>query len=81
MTHVTNGIHTMTWLAPSFKYLFDKYLPANWQDRLYDPSVWEAVVNIPDEEIWKTHNVLKAKMIRFITERLKKQYLHNGIPV
>ncbi|HHW23728.1 MAG TPA: glycosyltransferase family 1 protein [Clostridiaceae bacterium] len=81
ITHVTNGIHTMTWLAPSFKYLFDKYLPSDWQNRLYDPAVWEAVDKIPDEEIWKTHNVLKAKMIRFITEKLKKQYLHNGYPL
>ena len=29
ITHVTNGIHTMTWLAPSYKYLFDKYLAAD----------------------------------------------------
>lgn len=81
VTHVTNGIHTMTWLAPGFKYIFDKYLPSDWQNRLYDPSVWEEINNIPDEEIWKTHNALKTKMIRFITDRLKKQYLQNGIPL
>ena len=51
VTHVTNGIHTMTWLAPGFKYIFDIYLPSDWQNRLYDPSVWEEINNIPDEEI------------------------------
>lgn len=81
ITHITNGIHTMTWLAPSFKYLFDKYLPSDWQQRMYDPAVWEGIDAIPDEDIWKTHMVLKTKMIRFIADRLKKQYLKNGVPL
>ncbi|HBR03919.1 MAG TPA: alpha-glucan phosphorylase [Ruminiclostridium sp.] len=79
ITHVTNGIHTMTWLAPSYKYLFDKYLAADWRSRLSDPSVWEDIDLIPDDELWKTHMVLKTKMIRFIADRLKKQYLQNGM--
>lgn len=79
ITHITNGIHTMTWLSPSFKYLFNKYLPADWQERLYDDDVWKAIDNIPDVDMWKTHNVLKTKMIKFIRDRLKKQYLQNGV--
>lgn len=79
ITHITNGIHTLTWLAPSFKYLFDKHLPSDWKSKLFDPTLWEAVDQIPDEDIWKTHNVLKTKMIRFILDKLKKQYLSNGI--
>lgn len=79
ITHITNGIHTMTWLAPSFKYMYDKYFPSDWKDRLYDESVWAAVDDIPDIDLWKTHNVLKTKMIRFIRERLKRQYLANGV--
>lgn len=81
ITHITNGIHTMTWLAPNFKYLFDKYLSSDWQSRMYDHSIWEGIENIPDDDIWKTHMVLKAKMIHFITNRLKKQYLQNGVPL
>ncbi len=81
ITHITNGIHTLTWLAPGFKYMYDKYLPKDWKERLYDKDVWTDIDTIPDEEIWKTHNVLKTKMIRFIRDRLKKQYLQNGIPL
>lgn len=79
--HITNGIHTLTWLSPSFKYLFDRYLPSDWQSRMYDPEVWKGIDDIPDEELWKTHMALKAKMIRFIAERLKKQHMQNGIPL
>ena len=81
ITHITNGIHTMTWMSPAFKYLYDRYLPGDWKERLSDPEVWDAVDSIPDEEMWKTHNVLKTKTIRFVRERLKKQYLQNGIPL
>ena len=44
-----------------------------------DESVWESVDNIPDDELWKTHKALKTQMIRFIRERLKKQYIANGV--
>jgi len=79
ITHITNGIHTMTWLAPGYRHLFDKYFPPDWKYRLDDPEVWESVESIPDEELWKTHKTLKTQMIRFIRERLKKQYIANGL--
>jgi len=78
INHITNGVHTMTWLAPNFRYLFDKYLPSDWQSRMHDPTVWEDIDKIPDEEIWKTHMVLKARMVHYISDKLKKQYLDNG---
>ncbi len=76
--HITNGIHTLTWLSPGFKSLYAKYLVPDWEEKLYDKSIWEAVENIPDEEIWDTHCQLKTKMISFVRERLKEQRSLNG---
>ena len=59
--HVTNGIHTKTWLSPEFEQLYNKYLPDNWQDTIYDTKIWEAVDQIPDKEIWDTHCHLKER--------------------
>lgn len=81
ITHITNGIHTMTWLSPSFKYMYDKYLPSDWQEKPYDPQVWNDVQKIPDEELWAVHCELKKKMINFVRERLKQQYTANGLPL
>jgi len=81
ITHITNGIHTLTWLSPSYKYLYDKYLPGNWQERLYEPGIWDAVDRIPDDELWNIHCSLKAKMVRFVREKLKAQYRQNGLPL
>ena len=76
--HITNGIHTLTWLSPSIKYLYDKYLDKDWKERLHEKEVWEKVDDIPDEELWKTHCVLKTKMIGYVREKLKEQRAANG---
>jgi len=78
--HVTNGIHTMTWLSPEFKRLYNKYLPENWQDRIYDPATWEAVDRIPDREIWDTHCHLKNRMFAYLKRQLTDQLKLNGMP-
>ncbi|MCX7842599.1 MAG: alpha-glucan family phosphorylase [Clostridia bacterium] len=78
ITHITNGIHTLTWLSPSFKHIYDKYLPQNWRNELWNNEVWNSVDDIPDEELWKTHCVLKTKMIGFVRDRLRDQRAQNG---
>lgn len=81
ITHVTNGIHTLTWLSPNFKYLYDSYLECGWQERLHDREVWEDIDRIPDEELWEVHRNLKIKMINFVRDRLRNQRITNGEPV
>ena len=78
ITHVTNGIHTLTWLSPKIKTLYDKYLVSDWKRKLYDGSTFEGINNIPDEELWATHKELKNKLILFVRDRLKQQKLANG---
>ncbi|MDQ2085485.1 alpha-glucan family phosphorylase [Herbivorax sp. ANBcel31] len=76
--HVTNGIHTLTWLSPTIKYLYDKHLDNDWQEKLYDRNTWDKVDDIPDEDLWKSHCVLKTKMIGFLREKIKEQRIANN---
>lgn len=78
ITHITNGIHTLTWLSPSIKHIYNKYLDPDWNDKLYDKNIWEKIDVIPDEELWKTHCVLKTKMIGFVRDKLRDQRIANG---
>ncbi len=78
ITYVTNGIHTLTWLSPKIKALYDKYLDKDWQKKIYSEETFANVNSIPDEELWATHVELKNKLITFIRDRLKKQKLANG---
>ena len=69
---ITNGIHTKTWLAPEFDALYKKYLP-EWQENLTDPDYWRGVIDIPDEELWNTHQSLKRRLVEFVRKRVRAQ--------
>lgn len=78
ITHVTNGIHTLTWLSPKIKALYDKYLVEDWKSKIYESTTFEGIDNIPDEELWEIHKKLKYELIHFVRAKLKQQKLANG---
>jgi glycogen phosphorylase len=67
--HVTNGVHLPTWMAAPMRGLMDRYLGADWMERSADPRTWEAVEDIPDEEIWAVRNQMRRTCVEFIRER------------
>jgi len=69
---ITNGIHTKTWLAPEFAALYNKYLP-DWPEHLTEPDFWRGVIDIPDEELWVTHQALKLRLVEFVRKRVRIQ--------
>jgi starch phosphorylase len=77
--NVTNGVHVPTWLEPRMMLLFNKYLGTDWLENHDDPSIWELVDEIPDEELWHTHYWLKTKLINVIRERARKRWIEERI--
>lgn len=71
--HITNGVHTSTWLAPQMKSLFDRYFKVDWMNRLGETESWQSIYEIDNGELWETHNTLKAMMIDFVRNRLENQ--------
>jgi glycogen phosphorylase len=61
---ITNGIHPPTWVAPSFKALFDKYIPG-W---VIDPYSLRYALAIPNQEIWDAHQAAKEALIKEIND-------------
>ncbi len=78
ITHVTNGIHTETWLYQPLKLLFDKYLGKNWTRRLDDPALWESVSYIPDAELWAVKNQARAELVEFARMRSRQRLSRLG---
>ncbi|MDK2970359.1 MAG: glycogen phosphorylase [Candidatus Sumerlaeota bacterium] len=76
--HITNGIHTRTWLSIDMQDLFDKYFDKDWRERVEDKSVWAKVDNIPDEELWATMTKMRADMVDFLHKRLTRQHQRFG---
>ena len=78
ITYVTNGIHTCSWLAPTLKELYNKYLIPYWQDNIHKNEVWENINNIPDEELWEIHQQRKIKLLNLVKENTTNRLRRSG---
>ncbi|MCP9448120.1 MAG: alpha-glucan family phosphorylase [Nitrospira sp.] len=59
---ITNGVHAVTWAAPSFQLLFDRRLP-DWRR---DQLSLRYAIGIPVQEIWEAHAVAKQALIDYV---------------
>ncbi len=71
--HITNGVHVQSWVAPQVHLLFDRHLGTDWTKRQRHPETWEAIKNMEDAELFETQQVLKARLINFVRNRLVAQ--------
>ncbi len=67
--HITNGIHTESWLHREMIKLFDQYLPADWRLHIHEPYFWDSILQIPDEDFWKTMQKMKSDMSQHLRRR------------
>ncbi len=78
ITHITNGIHTNTWISYEFAGLFDRYLGASWKDEPADHTIWNRVAHIPDSELWRSHERRRERLVSFARARLRHQLERRG---
>jgi starch phosphorylase len=76
--HITNGVHSQSWLAQQMATLFNKHFPPNWMDRIGESGIWKNIKKVDPGELWETHNTLKASMISFVRRRLTGQCRRRG---
>jgi starch phosphorylase len=76
--HITNGIHTPTWISHDLASLYDRYLGPGWTEKPADMSVWKNVVHIPDTELWRTHERRRERLVAFARRRLVEQLKKRG---
>ena len=69
ITSITNGVHVPSWLNGDLAALYDQYLQPDWRERFNDPSVWEQVKEIPDEELLEVHRRRKRRLVNFVRSR------------
>jgi starch phosphorylase len=68
---VTNGVHTLTWVAPEMAQLYDAYLDPGWRHAVSEPETWQKVVSIPDEELWRAHVILREHLVAYAREQAR----------
>lgn len=78
ISHITNGIHISSWISHDMVDLFDRYLGPRWKTEPYSEEIWDNVKDIPDEEIWRTHEVRRERLVTFARKRLQAQLKRQG---
>ena len=77
--HITNGVHTWSWLSPRMENLFEKHARGRaWRRCPETPSAWSFVEELPDGELWTAHSETKREMASFINARLEIQSERSG---
>lgn len=75
--YVTNGVHLPTWTATEWRKLYDKYFDKSFMEDQSNESIWHAIYDVPDAEIWETRMALKQKLIKYIRDKFTQQWLRN----
>ncbi|HSC78235.1 MAG TPA: alpha-glucan family phosphorylase [Candidatus Acidoferrales bacterium] len=76
--HVTNGVHIRNWVSREMHQLFDRYLGTEWWQEPGNPATWQPVDDIPDEELWATHERRRERLVAVARQRLVKQLERRG---
>jgi starch phosphorylase len=76
--HVTNGVHARSWLSGDFVAMLDRYLGSRWQDNPVDQTIWKAINDVPDEELWRVHERCRQRLIVWTRAKLREQLVARG---
>ena len=76
--HITNGVHVLSWLAPHMRTLYERHFGPDWAQHSAEPRVWIGIDKLDDGELWEAHQVLKARLLDFVRERVTTQEQRRG---
>ncbi|MGB5984365.1 MAG: alpha-glucan family phosphorylase [Desulfobacterales bacterium] len=78
--HITNGVHTSSFISREYALLFDRYLGPQWHMGSRRADLIDRIEDIFDEELWRAHEMNRARLIRKCRERLVEQYSRRNAP-
>ncbi len=76
--YITNGIHTASHMSSEMNDLLYRYLGENYKEYISSQEVWNHIDEIPDEELWRTHERRRERLVAFARRRLRKQTENRG---
>jgi starch phosphorylase len=75
ITAITNGVHARSCVAKPTQELYDRYLGPNWSQAGAKDALWERVKSIPDEELWRNHELCRSQLVKYVRSHLQKSLL------
>ena len=77
--HITNGIHTSSWVSSGSRHLLERHLGTDWLQNLASGEGASKVLEIRDEEMWETRLLRKTQLIDFVRQRHVTQEARRGV--
>jgi starch phosphorylase len=78
--HVTNGVHFPSWTSLEIKRVYDRYLGPDWRAEPANSDVWSRAATIPPEELWRTHELRRERMVDWARRHVRNQRIQRGAP-
>jgi starch phosphorylase len=78
ITSITNGVHIQSYVSRDMASLYERYLGEDWFTEPHDPEVWKRIYDIPDAELWRTHERRRERLVNFVRRRLAHQLQARG---
>jgi starch phosphorylase len=78
IAHVTNGVHSQSWISDDVRTLYDRYLGPRWAEEPGDTRIWLRSEHIPGGELWRTHERRRERLVAFARRRLRAQLSERG---
>lgn len=79
--HITNGVHIPSWISIENAMLFERYLSPNWHLKTWKkPEVVDRVDDIYNEELWRAHEMCRARLVRVCRNLMIQQYGRRNAP-
>lgn len=80
ISSITNGMHLPGWLNGDLAQIYEQYLQPEWRERFTEPSIWEQVQEIPDEELLEAHRRRKRRLVSFVRARQVRAAIRRQAP-
>ena len=78
ISYVTNGVHIRSHISREIEDLLVQYIGENWANNPASEELWKRIDKIPDEELWRTHERRRERLVAFARRRLAKQIKDRG---
>jgi starch phosphorylase len=76
--HVTNGVHTTTWVGTEMAELYDRSLGVAWRSNPQEKVNWKKIDKVDDQELWEAHFRQKLALLRFARNRAAWQLIQKS---
>jgi len=76
---ITNGVHSPSWRAAEVSELFEKQIQNAISPGEYEELFWKYANDIPDEQFWNVHQLMKNRLIRTIQDRAQLRLVRDGV--